>query len=114
PVTAILPSITEFVTVTVDADKPTAGPSSVFGYFQPGVTRVIHGRASDPTSGVQKVEISSDGSTWQTPSGRETWQMRWTAPTAEGAHMLFARATDIAGNVESPALVYNYTIDGTP
>jgi hypothetical protein len=113
-VTTMLPTVTDRVTVTVDADRPAVGATSVFGYFQPGSARVIHGSASDATTGVRQVEISDNGSTWVMAEGRETWQALWTPAASEGAHTLFARAIDSVGNVQLPVSSLSYRSDGTP
>lgn len=111
-----LQSITEDVGVVVDADRPTSLVTNLFNnmFFVPGSTRIIQGRSTDPTSAVQKVEVSLDGVNWDTATGRETWLYALTIPSGEGAHTLYLRATDVTGNVESPLATFAYKVDGTP
>ncbi|MEM3444451.1 MAG: Ig-like domain-containing protein [Thermoplasmata archaeon] len=55
----------------------------------------VYGYASDNT-GIQKVEISRDGTTWVLCSGTSSWSGTLTLST--GNNTIYARATDLAGN----------------
>lgn len=62
----------------------------------------ITGTATDAGSGVQKVEVSTDGgSSWNLASGTGAWSYTWAFPSA-GPHNIRSRATDVAGNIELP------------
>jgi YD repeat-containing protein len=78
-------------TITIPANGST--------FFASIIT--IHGTASDGTgSGVEKVEVSTDGgSTWNLATGT-TWSYTWTIPGV-GTYNIKSRATDNAGNVEA-------------
>jgi Big-like domain-containing protein/calcineurin-like phosphoesterase family protein len=59
-------------------------------------TVTVTGRASDDT-GVQSVELSSDGVSWIPATGTDAWTGSLTLPGGE--HLIQVRATDAAGNV---------------
>jgi DMSO/TMAO reductase YedYZ molybdopterin-dependent catalytic subunit len=70
----------------------------------------VGGIAFAGSRGIAKVEVSTDGAkTWaeaqlEAPAGLLTWR-RWTfmwTPPGTGTHKLVARATDGAGNAETP------------
>ncbi|HEY4509435.1 MAG TPA: Ig-like domain-containing protein [Candidatus Paceibacterota bacterium] len=96
--------------------SPTAGAS-----IAAGQDYVIKGTAADlGVKDVSKVEVSVDGgSTWITAnltkvSGSNfTWEYTWKAP-AEGIYTIKTRATDTAGNVESPASGVKVTVTAAP
>lgn len=70
-----------------------------------GASYAITGAAADGSngSGVQKVEVSTDGgSTWHTASGATTWSYAWALPPCIGSSTIMSRATDNVGNVETP------------
>ncbi|MCP4212937.1 MAG: hypothetical protein GY764_15875 [Halieaceae bacterium] len=99
--------------IVVDVDEP----QSVFvmpveGEVISGISYVIGGTAYDATTWVQSVEVAVDGGAWQTAAGADTWSWTWTLPT-DGIYTLSARASDIAGNVESVATTRSVTIDNT-
>jgi hypothetical protein len=81
-------------------------------------TVTIRGISSDTeASSIAKVEISTDGgSTWfdTVPTASNNtygfdWEYVWTNP-AEGPHLLKTRATDRAGNIETPSAGITVTI----
>ena len=88
------------LTVTVDAEGPSSSISSVTsGQFIKGnQTIVIGGEASDPTSGVDRVEFTTDNSTFVPATGANTWAYALTV--TEGDYFIRSRAIDNAGNVE--------------
>ncbi len=67
---------------------------------QPTVTATVI--ATDDLSGVEGIELSADGVSW------DAWQsytptVSWTFPSGDGAKTLWVRARDRAGNVSVPA-----------
>jgi hypothetical protein len=59
----------------------------------------ITGTATDDLSGVDLVEISTDGgSTWTQAVGAESWTHQWWPPTSAD-YQLSCRATDLADNL---------------
>ncbi|MGC2423133.1 MAG: Ig-like domain-containing protein [Nitrospirota bacterium] len=88
-----------------------------------GTSFTFTGSASDGNgSGVQKVEISTDGgSTWKGPQDGVTyggggswkeWTYTWTVP-ADGAYLIKSRATDNAGNLEDAGAGITAIVDNT-
>jgi len=76
---------------------------------------LIEGEAHDPDGQVVKVELSFDyGTTWKIASGTNSWNYSWdTNEVNEGAHVIYAKATDNIGYVSTLAdLILN--IDNTP
>ena len=62
----------------------------------------ITGGATATGSGIQKVEVSTDGgTTWKPANGTILWSYSWTAPE-NGTYVIKSRATDNVGNVENP------------
>ena len=102
------------MTITVDADVPTSTIAGLVNgqYLAGNKTHTIGGNASDPTSGVSKVELSVNGAAYQPVNGSATWAYNLTAN--EGTYWLQTRATDVAGNVEVPATGIIITADATP
>ena len=75
-----------------------------------GSTVVVNGVAADGTlGGVTSVEVSTDGgTTWNTAKGASQWSYSWTPPR-DGSYTIRTRATDKAGNVETPGTGINVT-----
>jgi len=67
-------------------------------------TVTLGGTVSDGTSGVQGVEFSADGTTWQAASFAETrWNFAWDSSVFDnGDHDLYLRVDDLAGNKGQP------------
>ncbi len=105
----------ESVGVFVDNTAPTSlitDPPD--GGALNGDQYTITGTAEDNLTGVDSVEISTDnGMTWLPVDGTENWSFQWTLPGEEGAVTLYTKATDSAGNIETPA-EHTVTIDRTP
>lgn len=120
-------SLSASTAVTVDNTAPeitldlsegeivTGESSSVF-------TITLTGSASDNLSGLRRVQISTDGRPWQEvwaaqgASLNESWSKAWIIPnqeTAQGEHMVAARAVDRAGNTSS-VLERSFIIDILP
>ncbi len=83
----------------------------------------VTGTSSDPTpdaSGVTAVDVSTDGGTsWNAatpaaPGDWSTWSYAWSSIPAEGTYNIRSRATDGAGNVETPGPGVNLIVDWTP
>ncbi|MFN8489011.1 MAG: LamG-like jellyroll fold domain-containing protein [Caldilineaceae bacterium] len=106
------------LTITIDADKPTSSISSLSSgqYIQGNTVRTIGGTASDALSGIAKVEVdarpSTAASNFQLASGTESWA--YNLAVTEGAYRLQTRATDGAGNVETPTSAILINADATP
>lgn len=72
---------------------------------------VIAGTAEDSLAGVATVEISvDDGATWLSAEGTTEWTYSWNTPDS-GTYQLLSRATDNAGNQETPSAGITVTID---
>jgi len=69
----------------------------------------INGTAADDNSGVQKVEVSING-TWYLVNGTNTWSYDCSSLT-DGTYNIDSRATDNANNVEIPTQKREITID---
>ena len=94
----------DIVSVTVDNTKPDseiARPGD--GNVLIGEKFAITGTSSDGTgSGIEKVEISTNGgTTWVLATGTTSWNYSWT-PQADGTYTIKSRATDSANNIEAP------------
>jgi Bacterial Ig-like domain len=83
----------------------------------------VTGTSSDPTpdaSGVTAVDVSVNGGTsWNaatpgSPGNYSTWSYNWSSIPAEGTYNIRSRATDGAGNVETPGPGVNLIVDWTP
>jgi hypothetical protein len=105
--------------VTVDADKPASTLDSLQDgqYLQgssPGrpTTVIIGGTATDAQSGVAKVEVSVNGGPWQAADGASSWA--FPLQVEDGGYTLQTRATDLAGNVETPGPGITVRADGSP
>lgn len=62
----------------------------------------VCGTASDD-NGIQKVEISTNGSTWYLCEGTNSWS--GTLTLSNGTNTIYARATDYAGNTNTTFIV---------
>ncbi len=102
-------TMTAYSTVTAAFSLETVKPSSTISNPTPGATLrqlscTIRGAAADGGgSGLQKVEVSTDGgTTWKQAVGTNAWTHNWNIP-GNGSYHIKSRATDLAGNVETPA-----------
>ncbi|MDD5223477.1 MAG: Ig-like domain-containing protein [bacterium] len=126
-------------TVTDRAGNPVAGSVVITGVFGQdssapasritfpsagsfvGKSVEAAGTADDDSAEVARVDFSSDGGqTWAGAVRRETggegdfpWSYSWS-PAAEGETSLCSRATDPAGNQETPPFCLTVTADLTP
>ncbi|HNT76588.1 MAG TPA: hypothetical protein PKH77_16370, partial [Anaerolineae bacterium] len=104
--------------LTVDADKPTSTLQSAAPY-RPNRDVVLHVAAADATSAVDKVELGVNGNWTTAPTCRDA-DAAWcptfdpTALNGEGVYTLQTRATDRAGNIETPGAGATVYVDATP
>ncbi len=97
----------------------TVAPASILTGLTAGQwvrgTVPLNGTASDATSGVAAVAYTTNGgTTWNAAGGTTTWSATWdTTAGSERAHQVGSRATDVAGNVQTPALL-TVNVDNTP
>jgi ELWxxDGT repeat protein len=85
-----------------------------------GTNFTITGTSSDsiPGTGVNLVEVSTDGATWHSATDTSgngtwaTWQYTWTLPV-DGVYAIRNRATDLATNVQTPLASISVTVDNT-
>jgi hypothetical protein len=98
----------------VDTSAPssfTTAPSE--GQRISGTSYTVSGTASDSSfSGVAQVEISVNGGSWQLVNGSASWSYTWALPE-DGTYNIKSRATDNAGNIETPGAGINVTLDNT-
>jgi hypothetical protein len=99
------------LTLTVDADLPTAQITSVQNNELVGPAQVIGGTASDPTAGVLAVEVSINNGPWQAAQGSNTWAFSLAGQS--GPISVRVRALDAVGNFGNPSAALNLTVDAT-
>ncbi|MCX8173890.1 MAG: Ig-like domain-containing protein [Thermoplasmata archaeon] len=80
------------ITITSPANQSIVSASTI----------TVYGIASD-NIGIQKVEISRDGTTWVLCNGTFSWSGTLTLNT--GTNTVYARATDTAGNMNTTWIV---------
>lgn len=93
------------LTLLVDGDAPSStisSPADGAAIAAPdgAVTLIIGGSAADPTSEVALVEVSVNGGPFEAAAGGASWT--YAATLSAGSNTIVTRATDAAGNVESP------------
>jgi hypothetical protein len=103
------------INVTVDNLAPASSISNLEDGGKVGRgSFTILGTATDEGSGVDRVEISFDGgASWEVVDGATEWSFTWSFDEEEIV-AITTRATDVAGNVETPADPMAVTIDLTP
>lgn len=79
---------------------------------QSNSTLLISGSANDLGGGVVAgVEVSIDGgATWHPADGRENWSYTWTPP-GNGTYTILVTAVDDSGNLETPGLGIDFTVE---
>lgn len=97
------------LSLTIDADLPTAQFSSLQDGQMVAAGQVVGGSASDATSDVGRVDVSVNGGAWITATGANSWA--FSLAGYAGAVSLRVRATDSVGNVGDPSAPINVTID---
>ncbi len=109
-------SASSTMTLTWDATAPSSSIAAPSGPYVSGASCNISGTASDTVTGVQmvRVGITPDGgtTTWYDATGTTSWSYPWTFP-ADGSYSITSRATDNAGNVETPSAGVTVTVDNT-
>ncbi|MCL4863014.1 MAG: hypothetical protein KJZ93_26625, partial [Caldilineaceae bacterium] len=101
------------LTVTIDADRPSSTISGFTqGQFIPGNRiHIIGGNASDPTSGVGRVEVSVNNGAFQPASGKASWA--YDLAVGEGEYTIRTRAIDLVNNPESSGASVTVRADAT-
>lgn len=66
------------------------------GAYLYGSSITIQGTAAASGTGLQAVEVSTNGTTWTAATGTTSWTYNWTLPT-DGPYTIQARARDTAG-----------------
>lgn len=106
------------LTLLVDGDTPRSSitsPASGAQIAGPGgaITLVIGGSAADPTSEVALVEVSVNGGAFEAAEGGASWT--YAATLSAGSNTIITRATDAAGNLETPGAGVTVLVDaGAP
>lgn len=102
-------------TVQIDSGPPAStitSPAANAMVSGPAVT--IQGTASDSGSGVQSVDVSTNGgASWSTASGTTSWSYSWAVP-GDGVYNLRSRARDNRSFIETPGAGITVTVDSTP
>lgn len=97
-------------TVPPDTTNPTVVIASpVSGTTLASTTVTVSGTASDDV-GVQKVELSTDGSTWILAQGTTSWSGSLTLH--EGVNTIYVRVTDTAGNPATETISVTVKTEG--
>ncbi|NVN91578.1 MAG: hypothetical protein HXX11_13385 [Desulfuromonadales bacterium] len=94
--------------------------SPAHGAYLRGDSFTITGTSSDsmPGTGVNLVQVSTDGVNWYNATDTSgngtwaTWQYTWTLP-ADGVYTIRSRSTDLATNVQTPLASITVTVDNT-
>jgi hypothetical protein len=101
--------------IHIDTVPPSSSIESLSDGRWVAGTVDLDGMASDATSGVALVDVSTDGgSSWQRIEGTESWSSAWdTTAVSDGDYRVCTRARDVAGNVEAyPCITVH--VDNTP
>ncbi len=95
-----------------DTTKPTVTVTSpADGSHLASTSVTVSGTASDDV-GVEKVELSLDGTNWVPATGTTTWS--GTLTLSEGPNTIFARATDTSGNTATVSITVTVTVETPP
>ena len=108
-------SRSQTMTASVQGLPPVSsitGPAG--GSILQGRAVTITGTATDNSgTGIKKVDVSTDGgSTWNTATGTASWSYGWTLP-ATGSYNIRSRATDNNGQMETPGVGINVTVNNS-
>src|SRR5207249_11293354 len=90
------------VSATPNAPADSTPPAATIVSLSNGTvvnstTLTLTGTASDNVA-IEKVEVSTDGTTWILATGTTSWTATMTRK--EGSNMVFVRTTDTSGNVD--------------
>lgn len=112
----ILPAATATLALTIDADQPTAAVASlqdgrIVQGSSSGTTLIIGGTAADPTSLVERVEVSVNAGPWQAAEGKASWT--FGLQMTEGRYAVRVRAIDAVGNVGQASAPITVIADAT-
>jgi len=116
---SLTPSASDTLTLTVDATPPASQITSLLdgAYVQGNTgtpqTLIIAGQAADAASGVTGVEVSVNNGAFAPAEDAAMWVYALDLP-GEGVYNLRSRATDLVGNVETPAGSVTLVVDATP
>ncbi|MBS2025057.1 MAG: fibronectin type III domain-containing protein [Deltaproteobacteria bacterium] len=101
-------------TITLDRAGPTGGALTINGHMADATTSTTSTASTAVTlsfgsvtdlSGVAQVELSNDDNAFSTATFQTfTDPLLWTLPASDGAHTVFAKFRDLAGNVSASAI----------
>ena len=101
------------VSVMVDTTPPTSAIYPLPPTNLTGKSCIITGTASDAGSGVKNVQVgitpSGGITTWHKATGTTSWLYKWPLPN-NGNYTIQSKATDKAGNVETPTDSVSVTV----
>lgn len=88
---------------SISIASPEAG-ATIVGTF------TITGTASSPAAGLSTVQVRVDANAWTTATGTTSWSASInSAAYADGAHTVFAMATDSAGHATSASVAVTFS-----
>ena len=98
----------------IDSESPTTHFAVSQNAWLAGAVS-IKGKTVDGVSGLANVEFALDSqSNWTSLESSSDWSYSWdTRGSSDGAHTLYARGEDVAGNLERPQSV-QVRVDNTP
>jgi YD repeat-containing protein len=98
-----------FISKLINFNPSSTISSPIDGATLNGTT-IISGTATDRSgTGIEKVQISINGSDWLDASGTSNWSYTW-APTSNGQFNIKSRAIDNQGNIEFPGTGITLTV----
>ena len=117
-------------TVRADATAPVSVIASPAQNAALNAGPTIQGTATDGVSGVNRAAVSirstttglywngaawTGGEQWLDANGAASWTYAGVAPAwTDGSYVIRSRATDVAGNTETPGAGVTFTFDSTP